>query len=61
MHRGEVLGLRRQDIDVNARLIRLYQHVQRIHGELHIGPVKTRAGNRHLPLIGLARSAWRGQ
>jgi len=57
MRHGEVLGLRGQDIDVNARLIRLRQQVQRIQGELHIGPVKTRARNRHLPLIGLAQDA----
>jgi integrase len=28
-----------------------------IQGQLHIGPVKTRAGNRDLPLIGLAKDA----
>ena len=33
------------------------QQIQRVQGQLKIGPVKTRAGNRDLPLIGLARIA----
>jgi integrase len=57
MRRGEVLGLRWQDIDFDAKLIRIRQQVQRVQGELHIGPVKTRAGNRDLPLLGLAQDA----
>ena len=31
--------------------------IQRIQGQLHIGPVKTHAGSRDLPLIGLANNA----
>jgi integrase len=57
MRRGEVLGLRWQDIDADAAMIRVRQQVQRIQGELYIGPVKTRAGSRDLPLIGLAKTA----
>jgi integrase len=57
MRRGEVLGLRWQDIDAEAGLVRIRQQVQRIQGELHFGPVKTRAGSRDLPLIGLAQEA----
>jgi integrase len=57
MRRGEVLGLRWQDIDVDAELIRVRQQIQRIQGQLHMGPVKTRAGSRDLPLIGLAKDA----
>jgi integrase len=49
MRRGEVLGLRWQDRDFDAKLIRIRQQVQRVNGELHIGPVKTKAGNRDLP------------
>jgi integrase len=58
MRRGEVLGLRWQDIDDDAAMIRVRQQVQRIQGELYIGPVKTRAGSRDLPLIGLAKTAF---
>lgn len=57
MRRGEVLGLRRQDIDFDVRVIRVRPQIQRIQGQLHIGPVKPRAGNRDLPLIGLAKAA----
>jgi integrase len=55
MRRGEVLGLRWSDIDGST--IRVRQQVQRIKGELLIGPVKTRAGKRDLPLLGLADNA----
>lgn len=55
MRRGEVLGLRWSDIDETT--IRVRQQVQRITGELLIGPVKTRAGKRDLPLLGLAEDA----
>jgi integrase len=49
LRRGEVLGLRWQDIDSQAGTIRIEQQVQRVGGEMHIGPVKTRAGHRNLP------------
>jgi integrase len=58
MRRGELLGLRWQDIDFNAEL-HVRQRVQRIQGELRFGPVKTRAGKRDLPLIGLTKDALR--
>lgn len=57
MRRGEVLGLRWQDIDFHNEIIHVRQQIHRAGGELHIGPVKTRAGSRDLPLLGLARSA----
>ena len=57
MRRGEVIGLRWADIDTDAGLIRVRQQIQRIQGQLHIGPLKTRAGSRDLPLIGLAKDA----
>jgi integrase len=57
MRRGEVLGLRWQDIDLEAQVIHVRQQIHRDQGQLHIGPVKTRAGSRDLPLIGLARHA----
>ena len=57
MRRGEVLGLRWQDVDFEAGQLRVRQQLQRIQGDLYIGPVKTRAGSRDLPLIGLASNA----
>jgi integrase len=57
MRRGEVLGLRWQDIDLGRSVLHIRQQVQRVQGELHIGPVKTRAGSRDLPVLGLARIA----
>jgi integrase len=59
MRRGEVLGLRWQDVDSQANELRIRQQLQRIQGELHRGPVKTRAGRRDLPLLGLTKDALR--
>jgi integrase len=57
LRRGEALGLRWQDIDFEAQVIHVRQQIHRSQRQLRIGPVKTRAGNRDLPLIGLARQA----
>jgi integrase len=57
MRRGEVLGLRWQDIDLHAGTFSIRQQLQRVGGSLRTGPVKTRAGNRDLPIPGLAREA----
>jgi integrase len=57
LRRGETLALRWADIDFDAATIQIRQQVQRIGGELVIGPVKTRAGERKLPLLDLAREA----
>jgi integrase len=57
LRRGEVLGLRWTDIDRDAQVIRVRQQLQRVRGELHLGSVKTRAGHRDLPLLGIARQA----
>jgi integrase len=54
-----VLGLRWQDIDFNGDELHVRQQVQRIQGELRFGPVKTQAGKRDLPLIGLTKEALR--
>jgi integrase len=61
LRRDEVLGLRWQDIDLDAGTIHVEQQVQRVGGEMHIGPVKTRAGHRKLPLLKLARRALEAQ
>ena len=57
MRRGEVLGLRWADVDLDAGRLAIRQQLQRVHGELRTGPVKTRAGSRDLPIPGLARTA----
>jgi integrase len=54
LRRGEVLGLRWRDIDQADNEIRIRQQVQRVKGRLWIGPVKTTAGCRDLPLLQLA-------
>src|SRR5580693_4334123 len=58
---GEVLGLRWQDIDFGTKVIHVRQRIHRAGGELHIGPVKTRAGSRDLPLLGLSHAALTAQ
>ncbi|EPZ18430.1 tyrosine-type recombinase/integrase [Mycobacteroides abscessus] len=55
LRRGELLGLRWSDIDWDSAQIHIRQQLQQIGGELQVGPVKTRAGRRDLPLIPLAR------
>ena len=57
LRRGEVLGLRWQDIDLATLEVRVRQQVQRVGHALIQGPVKTDAGNRDLPLLGLAHEA----
>jgi integrase len=61
LRRGEVLGLRWADIDFNAGVIHVRQQLQRVRGELRLGPVKTHAGQRNLPLLNLSRQALEGQ
>lgn len=57
MRRGEALGLRWEDVDFNAAEIRVRCQLQRIRRNLQLGPVKTRAGRRELPLLLLVREA----
>jgi integrase len=57
MRRGEVLGLRWQDVDLDNGVFRVRQQLQRVDGSLQAGPVKTKAGNRDLPIPSLARAA----
>jgi integrase len=57
LRRGEVLGLRWRDIDEDDGEIRIRQQIQRVNGELRLGPVKTSAGRRDLPLLPIASDA----
>ena len=57
LRRGEVLGLHWRDVDEEDGELRVRQHIQRVHGELRIGPVKTAAGRRDLPLLDLGAEA----
>jgi integrase len=61
LRRGEVLGLRWDDIDFDAGIIHIRQQIQRVRGELQLGPVKTHAGQRTLPLLDLPRQALAAQ
>ncbi len=51
MRRGEVLGLRWGDIDFENDTFAIEQQIQRLNGQLLVGPVKTSAGRRTLPLL----------
>ncbi|MFD3425285.1 tyrosine-type recombinase/integrase [Nocardia fluminea] len=55
--RGEVLGLRWSDIDWDNGIIRIRQQLQQIGNHLEVGPVKTSAGRRNLPLLPIIRDA----
>jgi integrase len=57
LRRGEALGLRWDDIDFDAGTIQIRQQLRRIGGQLLMSPVKTRAGERELPLLDVARQA----
>jgi len=61
LRRGEALGLRWTDIDSDAGTVQVRQQLQRIQGQLILGPVKTRAGQRDMPLLDLAREALEGR
>jgi hypothetical protein len=52
--RGEVLGLSWRDVDTGNGVIRVRQQPVRAGGRLRLGPVKSAAGRRELPLIGIA-------
>lgn len=56
LRRGELLGLRWSDVDWDNNQIHIRQQLLQIGGELQVGPVKTKAGKRNLPLIPLLRN-----
>ena len=55
LRRGEVLGLRWQDINLASGRLHIRQQLQRYGGDLHLRPTKTAAGERDLPLLEPAR------
>src|SRR5215467_378648 len=61
LRRGEVLGLRWDDIDFDGGTIHIRQQLQRVRGELFLAPVKTQAGQRGLPLLDAASQALKFQ
>jgi integrase len=56
LRRGEVLGLSWHDVDLEHGVLRIRQQLLRARGRLQLGPFKTSAGRRDLPLLGVARS-----
>ncbi|WJY40034.1 site-specific integrase [Streptomyces sp. P9-2B-2] len=59
LRRGEVLGLRWSDVDLDGRVIRISNQVQRIGGELYQDTTKTgKSRPVPLPLICLAALRW---
>jgi integrase len=50
LRRGEVLGLRWVDVDEQLGLLFVNQQVVQVGGSTHIGPPKTKAGRRVVPL-----------
>jgi integrase len=57
LRRGEVLGLSWDDVNFDQGVIHIRRRVVRAGGRLHLGPVKTTAGVRELPLLEIAKCA----
>ncbi|WP_411112933.1 tyrosine-type recombinase/integrase [Streptomyces sp. 029-5] len=51
LRKGELLGLRWQDIDAENSKVHIRQQLQRVGREILIGPLKTRKSRRDLPLL----------
>ena len=50
MHRGEVLGLKWEDIDFKKKLIHVERNITYAHNQPEIGATKTNSGKRSIPL-----------
>jgi integrase len=61
LRRGEVLGLRWSDVDFDHGLLHIRNQLQRRGGGFLQGSVKTRAGERDLPLLVPVREVLRSQ
>jgi integrase len=59
LRRGEVLGLRWTDVDLDGRSLQVRQQLQRSEGRLQLVAVKTQRSNRALPLPDLCVRALR--
>ncbi|SEN08935.1 site-specific integrase [Nonomuraea pusilla] len=57
LRRGEALGLRWIDVDFEDGHVDIRRQLVRVGTELLHGPVKTKAGKRSLPLLGIVREA----
>lgn len=60
LRQGEALGLRWEDVDVEAAHLRVHQALQRINGTLQLVEPKSARSRRTIPLPGVAVSALRG-
>jgi integrase len=61
LRRGELLALRWSDVDLVDNVVRVAQTLQRINGELTVGPVKTDGSVRHLAMSERVAAVLRGQ
>lgn len=59
LRRGEALGLRWQDIDLERKTLRVAMALQRVKGKLELAPPKTRSSARQLPLPDVLAAALR--
>lgn len=59
MRQGELLGLRRRDLDLKVGVVRVRQQYSRQHKELVFGPPKTKRGIRNIEIDGGTRRALR--
>jgi integrase len=50
LRRGELAGLHRSDLDIDAKELTVHSQVLALPGELHHGPPKSRASNRTIAL-----------
>ena len=50
LRQGEALGLRWEDVDLAARVLRVENQLQRLDGRLQLVPLKTRTSKRTLPI-----------
>jgi len=49
LRRGEAVGLGWSDVDLDEKVLTVRQQVVDVRGELHIGPPKTKSGERVVP------------